>query len=415
MPRGLLIYAATAAVAGQMRREGLASHPGSRIAVFSAGPIDDLPVDLADFVRVRPRVDPRADLAACRVAYPSARWSVWGSVPQSALSQPLPVDTDGTVDVLSILGRFPTWVEYRGCRQRDFLAAAGIRHGWTHARDLVALTSEIARREPRVVLNEVWMISPDDMAALATQFPGVQFVALTHGTPAWISTERAGEHYAFLHLSRERGNCHYGHVMAANRCVSLPGSKIVSLPNFVAMPADLPQRESGPPTVSLIARDTETKQWGAAVAAVALAAQRIPDLHVLLGDAHLKAGIDPHIGFFGDLGIPTVTVKWGRWEDYLDRVARSVDCHLTATLAESFCLVPLEHCLLGRPVAGTPAVEWLPARWQRNPQAPAALASTLVSHFEDYTDASARALGVAQNVAARNHRHLLASLQRLLG
>lgn len=325
-------------------------------------------------------------------------------------------DGGGGVDVLSILGVFPTWVACRGHRQRQFLAARGIRHGWTHAANLETLAGEIAARNPRVVLNEVWRVDPATMAALASRFPATQFVALTHATPAWISTDRPEDHYAFLRLAREQSNCHYGTVMTVDRVAAPPGTKVVSLPNLCTIPEGLPDREDGPPTVSLVARDNQAiKQWGGSIAAVEIAARRIPDLHVLVGSPALRDGAEPHLAHLQELGIPTIRAGWGAWKSYLDTVARYVDVHLTATLSESFCLVPLEHCLLGRPVVGTPAIEWLPERWRRNPQNPAALASTLVSHFEDYAASSAKALGVARNVAARNHCHLLATFETLLG
>lgn len=337
------------------------------------------------------------------------------SVPGQPIA-PAARDGGGRVDVLSILGVFPTWVACRGHRQRQFLASHGIRHGWTHAAHLGPLSREISDRNPRLVLNEVWRVDPGTMASLAARFPAIQFVALTHATPAWISTERAADHYAFLRLAREQSNCHYGTVMTVDRVVAPRGTKVVSLPNLCTIPQGLSGREAGPPTVSLVARDNQSiKQWGASIAAVEIAARRIPDLHVLVGAPALRDGAAPHLDHLQEIGIPTIRAGWGSWRSYLSTVARHVDVHLTATLSESFCLVPLEHCLLGRPVVGTPAIEWLPGRWQRNPQDPADLASTLVSHFEDYSAAAAKAIGVARNVAEKNHRHLRATFENLLG
>lgn len=333
---------------------------------------------------------------------------------RAALRQPAG-DGGGPVEVLSLLGHFPTWIQYRGHRQRAFLASHGIRHGWSHARDAATLKAEIEARGVRVVLNEVWSLSAGDMARLAAACPSVQFVALTHAVPGWVATERSEEHYDWLRLARELPNCHYGTVMSVERVVAAPGTRLVSLPNLCTLPEDLPEREPGPPTVSLIARDTESKQWGTAIAAVALAARTVPDLHVVIGCPDLKGGIGPHLAFLDEMGVPWSRMLWDNWGTYLDRIARSVDCHLTATLAESFCLVPLEHCLLGRPVAGTPAVEWLPERWQGHPQRPASLAWHLTVLFDDYAASSRYARGVAENVAERNHRHLIESLHRLLG
>ena len=326
-----------------------------------------------------------------------------------------PGDGGGPVEVLSLLGHFATWVQYRGHRQRAFLASHGIRHGWSHARDAATLKAEIEARGVRVVLNEVWHLPLPEMARLAADFPAVQFVPVNHGVPGWVATRYSKIHYEILRLARELPNCHYGTVMSSERVAAPVGSKVVSLPNFCTLPEDLPEREPGPPTVSLIARDEEGKQWGAAIAAVALAARSVPDLHVVVGCPDVFGGIGPHLAHLDEIGVPWARMLWGDWESYLDRVARTVDCHLTASTAESFCLVPLEHCLLGRPAVGTPAVEWLPERWQAHTQRPADLACRLTGLFSDYESSSRHARGVAGNVVDRNHRHLIASLHRLLG
>lgn len=318
------------------------------------------------------------------------------------------------MEVLSLLGHFPSWVEYRGHRQREFLALSGIRHGWTHARDAETVGREIAARGARVVLNEVWCLPPLELAKVAARFPAVQFVALSHAVPGWEATRYGPLHYTCQRLAREVANVHFGTVMPVDRVAAVPGTRVVSLPNFCQLPQGLPDREPGPPTVSLIARDDEGKQWGAAVAAVILAARMIPDLHVVIGCPDVFKGIAPQLAHLSTCGVPWVRLLWDRWEAYLDRVARSVDCHLTATLAESCCLVPLEHCLLGRPVVGTAAVEWLPSRWQCNPQDPAAMAAGLARHFEDYATASTKARAVAESVVARHHRQLITNLQNLI-
>lgn len=326
-----------------------------------------------------------------------------------------PGDGGGPVEVLSLLGHFATWVQYRGHRQRAFLAGHGIRHGWSHAQDAATLRREIEARGVRVVLNEVWHLPLADMAKLAAAFPDVQFVVVNHGVPGWVATRYSTIHYEILRLARDLPNCHYGTVMSVERVAAPPGTRVVSLPNFCLLPENLPDREPGPPTVSLIARDEEGKQWGNAIAAVALAARAVPDLHVVIGCPDVFGGIAPHLAHLDEIGVPWTRMLWDNWETYLDRVARTVDCHLTATLAESFCLVPLEHCLMGRPAVGTPAVEWLPDRLQGHPQRPASLAYILSGLFADYENAARHAKGVAWNVRERNHRHLIASLNRLLG
>lgn len=324
-------------------------------------------------------------------------------------------DGGGEVDVLSILGLFPSWIAYRGHRQREFLARHGIRHGWTHASDETGLTEEIERRRPRVVLNEVWRAPAEVVAALAQRFPRTQFVSLTHATPAYIATDDPERHYDFLRLAREMGNCHYGTVMPVERVIYAPGTKVVSLPNFCELPSNLPAREDGPPTVSLIGRDNQSiKGWGGAVAAVEFAARSIPDLHVIAGSPELQKKAAPHLEHLEMVGIPVIRMGWiARWR-YLELLARSVDAHLTATLAESFGLVPLEHCLLGRPVTGTPALEWLPPAWQRNAQDPADLANCLIGQLANKEASSAQAIKAAEAVVRQNHARLIESLESLL-
>lgn len=337
-----------------------------------------------------------------------ARGQVRGPAPRSG-------DGGGAVDVLSILGLFPSWIAYRGHRQREFLARHGIRHGWSHASDEAGLAEEIERRRPRVILNEVWCAPANVVATLARRYPETQFVGLTHATPAFIATDAPMRHYEFLRLAREFPNCHYATVMPADRVIAPQGAKVVSLPNFCELPKNLPVRDGGPPTVSIIGRDNQgSKNWGGAVAAVELAARSISDLHVIAGSPELHGKASPHMEHLEMVGIPVIRMGWiARWR-YLELLARSVDAHLTATLAESFGLVPLEHCLLGRPVTGTPALEWLPPAWQRNAQDPADLANCLLGQLENKKASSAEAIKAAEAVAKENHARLIDALERLL-
>lgn len=323
-------------------------------------------------------------------------------------------DDEGEVDVLSVLGSADYWVAYRGVRQKAFMRGHDILHGWTLNRELESVSEDIRKRNPKVVLNEVWALDLRVMAALADRYPSVQFVALSHGAPGWVSTVLPHHHYGYLRLARERANCYYGTVMETHRLAAPHGTNVVSLPNFSFLPDDLPAREDGPPTVSLIARDSHPKQWGLSAAAVAIAARQVKDLHVVSISPDLHAGIEPHISWLLEQGIPVVRPPWGAWQDYLRIISSKVDAHITATLSESFCVVPLEHCLMGRPVAGTFAVEWLPDKWKGNPQDPQSLADILVRTIGN-KKAGAEARKAAKMVVDWNHKALVKTMKQLIG
>jgi len=324
-------------------------------------------------------------------------------------------DGGGPIDVLSVMGAFPTWVAYRGHRQKAFLAQQGIRHGWHHVKYADDVAKVIEERGPRVVLNEVWWMDPKDVEALAKRFPETKFVALAHGTPAWVSTIRPDEHFANLRMAREIPNCYYGIVTNTGKLPSVPGTKVVEIPNFAILPGNLPEREDGPPTVSLIARSNEgIKHWGGSTMAVEFAARRIKDLHIVMATYDKSDSTSAHVRHFEEIGIPITVVQWGDWENYIRTVAAKVDAHLTASLSESLCLVPLEHCLLGRPAIAGPAVEWLPDAWKGNPQEPDTLAKRLAAVMQS-RKASTLARNAAEAVVKRNHKVLIDHLGDLLG
>lgn len=407
---GVLIYADNPAQGRRRVQEARLSFPGSPLAVFlrTGEPSQIAGVQM---VKVRPRRNRAADLAACRTKFPRVSWEVWDRPVDPA---PLPVDPGGRVDVLSLIGNFPTWVEYRGHRQRNFLAKHGIRHGWTHYPQQVRLKREIEQRTPKVVLNETWMATPETVAKLADAFPAVKFVNLTHGVPGVIASHRSGEFYDFQLLAQDRANCFFGHVMREDRTISPPACKVVRLPNFLELPDGLPEKQAGGPfTVSLIARNTPDKNWGTMAAAV-MEAARSMELQVLACSPEFNRSTDAHIDALLRRGIPCTVLPWKDWGTYLHAVASSADVNLTASLAESFCLIPLEHCLLGKPVITSPAVEWVPRKWQASPQDPAALAAVIKSLRAGYRRASRKARKLGRKITAENHKALLSNLNQLL-
>lgn len=323
--------------------------------------------------------------------------------------------SEGPLDVLSILSAsLASWVEYRGARQQRFLGEHGICHGWTLRTTRGDLAKEIRHRSPQVVLNETWIADPGVIRDLATEFPEVRFVSLTHGVPAAMASHRPRDHYKCLRAARDLPNCYYGHVMPESRLIAPTGVKAVSLPNLIEIPEGLPSRAKDAPfTVSLIGRSDFLKGWGSTVGAI-VEASRYADLQVIVSAPNERNGLIHHLDFFDDCGVSWTRTPWRGWQDYLAMVAQYVDVGLCGSWVESLCLIPLEHCLLGRPVVTTAAVEWVPSEWQVNGQDPREMAACLLDHKKHYAKRSRQAQKLAERLRKDSNRSLIKNLTALL-
>jgi glycosyltransferase involved in cell wall biosynthesis len=328
---------------------------------------------------------------------------------------------EGPVDVLSIINATASWVDYRANRFGGLLRRHGISHSCLTSRDEHVVAGVLRKTPARVVLNEVFQIDPWAVGHLAGLFPTTQFVNLNHGSPVSLGIPRwMATHPQYMALAVERPNCHYGHVMEPGRFVGPPEAKIVSLPNVPT----LPPRYSAPderhlgasrPHVLISGRNVEGKNLiTQAMAAVIL--------HGWLDNGivvHFMSNCDegehrPLLNLLRSHGIEAHYQTWAPWSAYMDWMAMTIDLSFCCSLTESFGLIACESMLMGIPVVGSHAIEFLPEAWKANPQNPVEIASMAMHHLNNYSSSSWQSARIARSVAKQNEVALIENLKSLL-
>ncbi len=435
MKRAVLIYPGSVEEAEQL----IAAHraPGVRVAAIVSQ--EDFPkLPGCDFLRTRPKpFQARADAAAVLAAFPSVvvvtelgtgrritramlRASEEEKKRQPSGGRGARVErwrTPGRCEVLSLLGRFlSSWIEYRGARVGRFLGEHGIRHdyaAWEGPREMGAMVEETGAR---VVLNEVWQMTPQAVADLAARFPGVRWVNLNHGSPCNLPMKdhRRHLHAEFVQLSLERPNVFYGTVMAAERWPGI--ERLVSLPNLVMLPEGLKsrRREIGERVcVSMVGRMTLEKNWPGHMAAACVLAREVP-LTVAVCTRESPDEMRGYLRLIEMAGADWFHIPWGDWEGYLTQISNAAHLCFQASLMESFNSVAAEHMLLGIPVVGSQAIEYLPRGWQANPQDPVDLCRVALDHLDLYETRAKTAGEIARRLSRNNAAAFLAGIEGLL-
>lgn len=335
---------------------------------------------------------------------------------------PSTVPADVTeLDVLSVLNPTASWVDYRKNRFGGFLRQSGISLECLTSRNGAEIAAVLQRCKTQVVLNEVWQIEPPVMRDLCARFPDTKFVALYHGSPTNIEFVRdwPKQNLEFLKLSRDFGNAFYGHVMDEGRFLPIPGAKVISLPNVLSLPAGVVSRTrlapNEPLRVLIGGRNVFIKNIGSQVAAAAVLQERlgIPVVVYLLSNSE-REEFSHHFEYLEAFGIPFYYHNWSEWEAYVTWMSLGVDLSMCASLCESFGLIAAESMLLGVPVVGSYATEFIPEFWKANPQDPRSIAKIAFEIVSSYAFHSTVAVNVATEKGERNRAALLKNLATLL-
>lgn len=330
--------------------------------------------------------------------------------------------TAGNCQVLTILDpSLSSWLEYRGEAMQKKLADHGISHDWTFFLTLSDLYSQIIASDCSVVINELWTAPSAVINKLATSFPNVQFVNMNHSSPSFTASLPTHETLAarfemmesFDHLAAVHPNVFNGTVMESRR-FELNRSKVISLPNPIRNMSIKSQRipDSKLLSLSLVCRFCPIKNLGGQVAAVRKVAQIRPVSLVIV--TTYNPGMGRFVRSLREAGVITTTVEWGDWKQMMHLIALYSDIGLQASLTESLNLVALEHMMLGKPVVGSPAIEYLPKNWQANPQDPDSIAKTILDHAKDLEKRGAVAREIAGRIRNENNKQFIESIQSLL-
>jgi hypothetical protein len=286
-------------------------------------------------------------------------------------------------DLLSIITGDPAWAQYRGGRVSSWLNSQGIAAGSTNELTEDALRQSIILRKPRVVLDECATVLPPVWESLANEFPAVRFVSLYHGSPAWVASMNLPRWASSLRLSINNPNCYLGYVANPNSLIVPATSKTVYLPNLIHVPdvSDIRRTTSQDEglLVSIVARANYVKNWGGMLSAIGVLAGRrkVKALVVSNGQQESIASV------LDSFSIMYEALPWGDWETTLRAVAERVHVGLACGFSDAFNLIGAEHCLMGIPVVGSPSMDWLPKKWQINPQDPVAMADLVEKHAAD--------------------------------
>ena len=318
-------------------------------------------------------------------------------------------------DVLSLLNGFNTWAEYRHRRVSRLLRSHGIKSdAMLDGRKLIEIEKALQTSGARVLLNECWIATPEVIATLATRFPQVQFVNLSHAGPSNFVPHIGYEekHLEFMLMAAQFPNVWYGTVM--DSMTRPPQSKVIVLPNTLEDPGiDSPPREPGMPLrLSLVARACVWKNWPAMTQAIEIVARQTP-VTVGVGTPEPKLMM-PFRHQMELAGATTWDIPWGDWRTYQQMIAHGVDIGVQVSLAESFNSVAAEHMLLGKPVVGSSVIKYLPTTWQADPGDPGDIAAVILNlaHRLDYFREISRE--IALDIGRTNERTFVKNLTKLL-
>lgn len=326
----------------------------------------------------------------------------------------------GPVDVMSVLHPNRSWVDYRKKRFGGFLSENGISHACLTSRSIDAVKDALKRSPAKVVLNEVWQLTPDVTRQLAEQFPETIFVSMNHGSPSHLGflPNWPRWHRDFMELARDKENCRYGHVMSDGRFLPLPGSKVIALPNIARIPDSLkPPAEkklSGKVNILVAGRNCFVKNLHSQIeAAIWLSKMgRHIVLHLLSNCEEEEMSL--HLATLKDHGVEAHFHGWADWASYLKWMSHTIDISFCVSLSESYGLIAVESMLMGIPVIGSHATELVPDHLQINPQNPLEIAEAAWEVFSDYQANRYLARKAAVGATRHNEKALLRNIRNLL-
>lgn len=328
----------------------------------------------------------------------------------------------GLCDVLSIIGRsMATWADYRGNEIKKVLTKNDIKHEWMYESPHQVLKNNIKRSECKLVINEAFCVPPDTVRRLAEDFPETNFVNLNHFSPSSMpeifAVESLGlrlDHIAqYDWLAQAAPNVYTGTVMDENR-FTYAGVKVASLPNPCRIIEDGLERTPDPKllSLSLICRFAYLKNIPAQINAVCKVAQVRPTSLIMVTNYDRISQM-----FAKQMKLSGVTVKlvrWGDWKQLMALIGLYVDIGLQVSLSESLNMVALEHMMLGKPVVGCDALEYLPEEWKCNPQDPQAIANVILDHAQNLNERKHIAKGIAYDVVTRDNEKFIEGIRNLL-
>ena len=278
------------------------------------------------------------------------------------------------------LRRNGIWAEVWPCESADELAA----------RLRAADARAVVRRESvptHVIVNAPWIETPR-VESLAHEFPNVVFTVVSHSNFGFLA---ADPHAVKLlretvdlqhatHNVRVAGNCR----KFADAAQEAWGANVACLPNLYDVSEPMPPYRSPWAgdclRIGLFGACRILKNGLTAAAAVAILAKtlRVPtELHISeRDDGGVSRGIDELAE-----GVPNLRVVYSGWLSWVRfrRLVGHMHVLLQPSFTESFNVVTADGIHAGVPSVTSPAIDWVPKRWQADPDDAADVANVAES------------------------------------
>ena len=317
----------------------------------------------------------------------------------------------GQASVLLIGGE--RW-RHRLKRFSEALTDGGIANETSTARRQADLHKLIARRRPVAVFCHTFHVSSEDVESLAKQFPAINFVTVCHSSQNHLFASQSLAQTKALKLSERLPNVWYATPEEEIATFADLGYvRVIQFPNPVPTIESATAKElQDPPTLLLVGRPDIVKAMPTAILAAGIVARIRPiKLAIVTQGSKAKTHIQP---FLSAAKINADWLPWSDYEGFANLLREQVSIVLQPSLTESFNYVAIESMAEGRPVAGAPAIRYLPRSWQANPNDPQDIARVCIEILGDYTNESQRAIQVARQVREFQNQSFLKMVERLI-
>lgn len=275
------------------------------------------------------------------------------------------------------------------------LREKGISAEWVQS-PAAEIVYHVNQHKPTVaVIMAVW-VPPAEVARLAAAFPETTFIIKNHSGPQFLAQEgkRWLEFLECGELSRKFSNVKLAVIRPQDVAAMVAmGMPTVCLPN-VYSPQELRDAEARPKKQSTRTHSMHVGLFGACrplknVVGMAFAAtQAAAELKKRGVSMTLHVNQRTELGGACDIEIATdmckragITLEKRAWLDHVEfkQAAASMDVCLTATYHDTYNYVAADVVTAGTPVIGSPAIPWLPAMYQVNPDNTHEIAEAILS------------------------------------
>lgn len=276
-----------------------------------------------------------------------------------------------------------------------------------------AVSEQVAKYNPRIYINRAMFLSPDVMREVALRYPQTIFLTVNHSSQTHLasSIRWLPDQKGHIQNTVEFRNCWFGTPDERNAIGKLvDNDRVVWLPNAVRFPQPHIASLGSRARLSIICRWDVLKNIPNQIVAAGIAnhthqSELISSFRK--PSTLLTACVDT-------ARLPHRSLPWGDWAAYIKNIKHHVDIGLQVSFTESFNYVALEHLLCGKPVIGSPAIRFLPQRWQASPDDPDDIADKIKHVIDNYDNESKEALRIGRAYGELCNHLLVQQMKKIL-